>query len=45
MIGLDTNILVPYIMQDDAKQSPRANLLIESLDADNPGFISIIGAW
>ena len=42
MTGLDTNILVRYIMQDDAKQSPKANHLIESLDADNPGFISIV---
>ena len=42
MIGLDTNVLVRYIMQDDAKQSPKANRLIESLNADNPGFISIV---
>ena len=42
MIGLDTNVLVRYIMQDDAKQSPKANRLIESLSADNPGFISIV---
>ena len=42
MTGLDTNILVRYIMQDDARQSPKANHLIESLDADNPGFISIV---
>ena len=42
MTGLDTNILVRYIMQDDAKQSPKANRLIESLDADNLGFISTV---
>jgi len=42
MTGLDTNTLVRYIMQDDAKQSPKANRLIESLDADNPGFISTV---
>jgi len=24
MIGLDTNVLVRYIMQDDPKQSPKA---------------------
>lgn len=29
MIGLDTNVLVRYIMQDDAKQSPKATALIE----------------
>jgi predicted nucleic-acid-binding protein len=42
MIGLDTNVLVRYIMQDDAKQSPKATKLIESLTADNPGFVSIV---
>jgi len=26
MIGLDTNVLVRYIMQDDAKQSPQARV-------------------
>lgn len=39
MIGLDTNVLVRYIMQDDVKQSAKANTLIESLSADEPGFI------
>jgi predicted nucleic-acid-binding protein len=42
MIGLDTNVLVRYIMQDDAKQSAKATTLIESLDADRPGFISVV---
>ena len=42
MIGLDTNVLVRYIMQDDAKQSAKANKLIESLSADEPGFIPLI---
>ena len=28
MIGLDTNVLVRYIMQDYAKQSPKANHLM-----------------
>ncbi len=42
MIGLDTNILVRYIMQDDAKQSPKASALIESLNADSPGFITLV---
>jgi predicted nucleic-acid-binding protein len=49
MIGLDTNVLVRYIMQDDPKQSPKASLLIESLTADEPGFITTVGvvelAW
>ena len=42
MIGLDTNVLVRYIMQDDRKQSAKANELIESLDADRPGFITLV---
>ncbi len=40
MIGLDTNVLVRYIMQDDPKQSAKASKLIESLDGDNPGYIT-----
>ena len=40
MIGLDTNVLIRYIAQDDAKQSPRATVLIGSLTTDNPGFIA-----
>ncbi len=42
MIGLDTNVLVRYITQDDAKQSAHANTLIESVSADEPGFIFLI---
>ena len=42
MIGLDTNVLVRYIMQDDPKQSSKAANLIESLDAENPGFITMV---
>ena len=42
MIGLDTNVLVPCFMQDDAKQSAKANKLIESWSADAPGFIPLI---
>ena len=42
MIGLDTNVLVRYIMQDDPKQSPMAPALMGSLDADNPGFVTLV---
>ena len=34
MIGLDTNVLVRYIMQDDTKQSPKATKIIDSLTVD-----------
>jgi predicted nucleic-acid-binding protein len=42
MIGLDTNVLVRYIMQDDLKQAAKATKLIEALDADNPGYITMV---
>ncbi len=42
MIGLDTNVLVRYIMQDDPKQAKLATKLIESLNEELPGFISLV---
>lgn len=42
MTGLDTNVLVRYIMQDDAKQSPLATRLVESLSAQSPGFVPLV---
>jgi len=36
MIGLDTNVLVRYIMQDDAAQSVKAGALMDSLTAQSP---------
>ncbi len=42
MIGLDTNVLVRYLAQDDPKQTALATRLVESLAADDPGFISQI---
>jgi predicted nucleic-acid-binding protein len=43
MIGLDTNVIVRYVTQDDPVQSPKATEWIERrLTPDNPGFISIV---
>jgi len=42
MIGLDTNVLVRYIMQDDATQAKKASKLIESLTPMEPGFVSLV---
>ncbi len=43
MIGLDTNVIVRYLAQDDARQSAAATRLIEgSLSAESRGFISIV---
>lgn len=43
MIGLDTNILVRYLAQDDPVQSPRATKIMESRFTEaNPGFITVV---
>jgi predicted nucleic-acid-binding protein len=43
MIGLDTNILVRYLTQDDPIQSPKAREVLERrLTEENPGFVSIV---
>ena len=42
MIGLDTNVLVRYIMQDDPRQSAKASKLIESLTVEEPGFVPVV---
>ena len=42
MIGLDTNVVVRYIAQDDIAQSAKATKLIESLSAEAPGFITLV---
>lgn len=42
LIGLDTNVLARYILQDDAQQSEQASQFLESLTADHKGFVSII---
>lgn len=42
MIGLDTNVLVRYVMQDDPRQSEKASRLIESLTPEAPGFVPVV---
>ncbi len=43
MVGIDTNVLVRYLAQDDPKQSAVATRFIEGrLSADNPGFVSTV---
>ncbi len=43
MIGLDTNVLLRYIIQDEPKQAKLAEQVIESqLSLRNPGFINQI---
>lgn len=42
MIGLDTNVLVRYVAQDDPVQSAKATDLVESLSVAAPGFIAMV---
>jgi predicted nucleic-acid-binding protein len=43
MLALDTNVLVRYLAQDDAKQSAAATLLIEQrLSASDRGYVSLV---
>jgi predicted nucleic-acid-binding protein len=42
VIGLDTNVLVRYIAQDDPDQAAVATHLIERFSAEQPGFISTV---
>ncbi len=43
MIGLDTNVLIRYLTQDDPIQAAKAaDILERRLSAKNPGFVSIV---
>jgi predicted nucleic-acid-binding protein len=43
MIGLDTNILIRYLTQDDPVQSAKATEILERrLTPKNPGFVSVV---
>jgi predicted nucleic-acid-binding protein len=42
MVGLDTNVILRYMLQDDRKQTTLANHIVDQLLSDrNPGFISL----
>ena len=43
MIGLDTNVLVRYLTQDDPDQAARAGQVIETwCTKDEPGLVSLV---
>ena len=43
MIGLDTNVLLRYLVRDDVKQLAQAAHLIEQqLSVEEPGFVSLV---
>ena len=42
MIGLDTNVLVRFLVKDDPTQTPVAVRMVRSFNADEPGFLSLV---
>ena len=43
MIGLDTNVVVRYVAQDDRAQAAAATRLLEhELTTENPGYLSLV---
>lgn len=49
MTGLDTNVLVRYLVQDDAVQSPKASACMESFTPEHRGYVTLVAlvelAW
>ena len=39
MIAIDTNVLVRYLVRDDAEQAEAARALLEGLTRERPGFV------
>jgi predicted nucleic-acid-binding protein len=42
VIGLDTNVLVRYLTQDDPVQASKAVRVLDALSQANPGYISLV---
>ena len=42
MTGLDTNVVVRYLVQDDPAQASAAVRFMRSLSPDEPGFLSLV---
>jgi predicted nucleic-acid-binding protein len=42
MVGIDTNILTRFVVEDDSVQTAKALELLQALSPEEPGFISII---
>lgn len=42
MIGLDTNVLIRYVAQDEPAQAAAATALIEGLSETEPGYVSLV---
>jgi predicted nucleic-acid-binding protein len=41
VIGLDTNILARFLLHDDRLQSPKADAIMGSLTAEEPGWVGV----
>lgn len=44
MIGLDTNVVVRYLVRDDPRQTALADALFDQLTPQRPGFVSMVAA-
>ena len=42
LIGIDTNVIARYVVQDDRQQADIATAFLESLDESQQGYISVI---
>ena len=42
MIGIDTNVIVRYLVQDEPDQSAMASSVIDALTENDPGFLSLV---
>lgn len=42
MIGLDTNVIVRYLVQDEPAQSAAASTVIDTLTESEPGFLGLV---
>ena len=42
MIGLDTNVLLRYLVQDGGSQARAAERVIDTMTKDEPGFVSLV---
>jgi predicted nucleic-acid-binding protein len=49
LIGLDTNILLQLVLQDDRAQSPKVAQFMDQLQSEGPGYINCVSlmefAW
>ncbi|WP_407317615.1 type II toxin-antitoxin system VapC family toxin [Isoptericola halotolerans] len=42
MIGLDTDVLIRYVVRDDAEQTRLADELVDGFTTDSPGFVPVL---